>query len=128
MNTSGSPVIRSEKVGSQTILAQNRADGRPGPALEAAPMQRMADVVAAYFVVVVIGIALTSFFAWGFFGGERGWLLGLINGVSVLIIACPCALGLATPMSIMVATGRGTTQASRSGMRRPLNGCARSTR
>jgi Cu+-exporting ATPase len=109
MNTSGSLIIRSEKVGSQTVLAQIVQMVAQAQRSKA-PMQRMADVVAAYFVVVVIGIALTSFFAWGFFGGERGWLLGLINGVSVLIIACPCALGLATPMSIMVATGRGATQ------------------
>jgi len=67
-------------------------------------------VVAGYFVVVVVAIALASFFAWGFFGGEQGWVFGLINGVSVLIIACPCALGLATPMSIMVATGKAATQ------------------
>jgi Cu+-exporting ATPase len=72
-----------------------------------APMQRLADVVAGYFVVGVVLIALLSFFAWGLFGGERGWVFGLINSVSVLIIACPCALGLATPMSIMVATGKG---------------------
>ncbi|MGB4468974.1 MAG: heavy metal translocating P-type ATPase [Azovibrio sp.] len=109
LNTSGSLVIRSEKVGSQTVLAQIVQMVAQAQRSKA-PMQRMADVVAAYFVVVVIGIALSSFFAWGFFGGERGWLLGLINGVSVLIIACPCALGLATPMSIMVATGRGATQ------------------
>ena len=109
MNTSGSLVIRSEKVGSQTVLAQIVQMVAQAQRSKA-PMQRMADVVAAYFVVVVIGIALLSFFAWGVFGGERGWLLGLINGVSVLIIACPCALGLATPMSIMVATGRGATQ------------------
>ena len=88
MNTSGSLVIRSEKVGSQTVLAQIVQMVAQAQRSKA-PMQRMADVVAAYFVVVVIGIALTSFFAWGFFGGERGWLLGLINGVSVLIIACP---------------------------------------
>jgi Cu+-exporting ATPase len=70
----------------------------------------MADQVAGYFVLVVVGIALLSFFAWGIFGGEQGWQYGLINAVSVLIIACPCALGLATPMSIMVATGRAATQ------------------
>jgi Cu+-exporting ATPase len=74
-----------------------------------APMQRMADVVAGYFVVTVVGIALLTFFVWGFFGPEPSWVFGLINAVSVLIIACPCALGLATPMSIMVATGRGAT-------------------
>ena len=109
MNTSGSLVIRSEKIGAQTVLAQIVQMVAQAQRSKA-PMQRMADVVAAYFVVVVISIALLSFFAWGLFGGERGWLLGLINGVSVLIIACPCALGLATPMSIMVATGRGATQ------------------
>ena len=73
-------------------------------------MQRMADQVAGYFVVGVVGIALLTFFAWGFFGPEPSWVYGLINAVAVLIIACPCALGLATPMSIMVATGRGATQ------------------
>jgi Cu+-exporting ATPase len=74
-----------------------------------APMQRMADVVAGYFVVTVVGIALLTFFAWGLFGPEPAWVFGLINAVAVLIIACPCALGLATPMSIMVATGKGAT-------------------
>jgi Cu+-exporting ATPase len=74
-----------------------------------APMQRMADVVAGYFVVAVVIIALLSFFGWGLFGPEQGWVYGLVNAVAVLIIACPCALGLATPMSIMVATGKGAT-------------------
>lgn len=73
-------------------------------------MQRMADVVAGYFVMVVVAIAIATFFIWGFFGPQPSWVFGLINAVSVLIIACPCALGLATPMSIMVATGRGATQ------------------
>jgi len=72
-----------------------------------APMQRMADAVAAYFVVAVVAAALLTFFAWGLFGPEPRWVYGLVNAVSVLIIACPCALGLATPMSIMVASGRG---------------------
>jgi Cu+-exporting ATPase len=72
-------------------------------------MQRMADVVAGYFVVAVVAIAVLTFFAWGLFGPEQGWVFGLINAVAVLIIACPCALGLATPMSIMVATGKGAT-------------------
>jgi len=109
LNTSGSLVIRSEKVGAQTVLAQIVQMVAQAQRSKA-PMQRMADVVAGYFVVAVVGIALLSFFAWGLFGGERGWLFGLINGVSVLIIACPCALGLATPMSIMVATGKAATQ------------------
>ena len=109
MNTSGSLVIRSEKVGSQTVLAQIVQMVAQAQRSKA-PMQRMADVAAGYFVVVVVAIAAASFFAWGFFGGERGWVFGLINGVSVLIIACPCALGLATPMSIMVATGQAATQ------------------
>ena len=109
MNTSGSLVIRSEKVGSQTMLAQIVQMVAQAQRSKA-PMQRLADVVAGYFVVAVVGVALLSFFAWGLFGGEQGWVFGLINGVSVLIIACPCALGLATPMSIMVATGKAATQ------------------
>lgn len=109
MNTSGSLIIRSEKIGSETMLAQIVQMVAQAQRSKA-PMQRMADVVAGYFVIVVVAIALLSFFGWGFFGGEKGWLFGLINGVSVLIIACPCALGLATPMSIMVATGKAATQ------------------
>lgn len=109
MNTSGSLVIRSEKVGAQTMLAQIVQMVAQAQRSKA-PMQRLADVVAGYFVTVVVAIALLSFFAWGTFGGEQGWVFGLINGVSVLIIACPCALGLATPMSIMVATGKAATQ------------------
>jgi Cu+-exporting ATPase len=75
-----------------------------------APMQRMADQVARYFVVTVISIALLTFVVWGLVGPEPSWVYGLINAVAVLIIACPCALGLATPMSIMVATGKAATQ------------------
>ncbi|MFP5474632.1 MAG: heavy metal translocating P-type ATPase, partial [Gammaproteobacteria bacterium] len=75
-----------------------------------APMQRMADLVAGYFVLGVIAIAVTTLIVWGFFGPQPSWVYGFINAVAVLIIACPCALGLATPMSIMVATGRGATQ------------------
>jgi P-type Cu+ transporter len=70
----------------------------------------MADRVAGWFVMVVIGIAILSLLAWGFFGPEPSWVYGFINAVAVLIIACPCALGLATPMSIMVATGKAATQ------------------
>ncbi len=109
MNTTGSLVMRSETVGAQTVLAQIVQMVAQAQRSKA-PMQRMADVVAGYFVVAVVAIALLSFFGWGLLGGERGWVFGLINAVSVLIIACPCALGLATPMSIMVATGKGATQ------------------
>src|SRR5512138_2717016 len=109
LNTSGALVIRSERVGSQTVLAQivqMVADAQRSKA----PMQRLADRVAGYFVVTVVAVALISFLAWGLLGGAQGWQFGLINGVAVLIIACPCALGLATPMSIMVATGRAAAQ------------------
>ncbi len=109
MNTSGALVMRSEHVGSATVLSQI-VQMVAQAQRSRAPMQRMADVVAGYFVVTVVAIALLSFFAWGLFGPEQGWAFGLINAVAVLIIACPCALGLATPMSIMVATGRGATQ------------------
>jgi P-type Cu+ transporter len=109
INTSGALVMQSERVGSQTMLSQIVQMVAQAQRSKA-PMQRMADQVAGWFVLVVIGIALAAFFAWGLFGGEQGWQFGLINAVSVLIIACPCALGLATPMSIMVATGKAATQ------------------
>ena len=108
MNTSGALVMRSEHVGSATVLSQI-VQLVAQAQRSRAPMQRMADVVAGYFVVTVVAIALITFFAWGLFGPEQGWVFGLINAVAVLIIACPCALGLATPMSIMVATGKGAT-------------------
>lgn len=109
INFSGALVVRSEKVGSATVLAQIVQMVAQAQRSKA-PMQRMADVVAGYFVVTVVAIALLTFFGWGFFGPNPSWVYGLINAVAVLIIACPCALGLATPMSIMVATGRGATQ------------------
>jgi Cu+-exporting ATPase len=108
MNTSGALVMRSEHVGSATVLSQI-VQMVAQAQRSRAPMQRMADVVAGYFVVTVVAVALLTFFAWGFFGPEPSWVFGLINAVAVLIIACPCALGLATPMSIMVATGKGAT-------------------
>jgi Cu+-exporting ATPase len=108
MNTSGALVMRSEHVGSATVLAQI-VQMVAMAQRSRAPMQRMADQVAGYFVVGVVSIALLTFFGWGLFGPEPSWVYGLINAVAVLIIACPCALGLATPMSIMVATGRGAT-------------------
>lgn len=108
LNTSGTLVIRSERVGSSTVLAQI-VEMVAQAQRSKAPMQSLADHVAGYFVVAVVGIAVLSFFTWGFWGPEPGWVFGLINAVAVLIIACPCALGLATPMSIMVATGRAAT-------------------
>ncbi len=108
MNTSGALVMRSEHVGSATMLSQI-VQMVAQAQRSRAPMQRMADVVAGWFVMAVVGIAVLTFFAWGLFGPEPAWVYGLINAVAVLIIACPCALGLATPMSIMVATGKGAT-------------------
>ncbi len=105
MNTSGSLVIRADKIGADTLLSQivqlvaNAQRSR-------APMQRMADKVSYWFVLAVLSTALITLLVWGFFGPEPSWVYAILNAVSVLIIACPCALGLATPMSIMVATGR----------------------
>lgn len=109
INTNGALIMRSERVGSETMLSQIVQMVAQAQRSKA-PMQRMADVVASYFVLAVIFIAILTFFFWGMFGPEPRWVFGLINAVAVLIIACPCALGLATPMSIMVATGRGATQ------------------
>lgn len=109
LNTNGSLVIRSEKIGSQTVLAQI-VQMVAQAQRSRAPLQRMADVVAGYFVSAVVAIAILTFFVWGIWGPEPRWVYGMINAVAVLIIACPCALGLATPMSIMVATGRAATQ------------------
>lgn len=109
INSGGSLVIRSEKVGSQTVLSQIVqlvAQARRSRA----PMQRLADVVAGYFVSVVVVIAVLTLLGWGLFGPEPGWVYGFVNAVAVLIVACPCALGLATPMSIMAASGRAATQ------------------
>ncbi|HTF23457.1 MAG TPA: heavy metal translocating P-type ATPase [Candidatus Limnocylindria bacterium] len=106
LNTSGSFIMEAERVGSETMLAQivklvSEAQR------SRAPMQRLADRVASYFVPAVIGIAVLAFFGWILFGPEPRFAHALVAAVSVLIIACPCALGLATPMSIMVAVGRG---------------------
>ncbi|WP_137917497.1 copper-translocating P-type ATPase [Hydrogenophaga sp. 2FB] len=108
LNTSGALVMRSEHVGSDTVLSQI-VQMVAMAQRSRAPMQRMADQVAGYFVMGVVVAALLTFFGWGLFGPEPSWVYALINAVAVLIIACPCALGLATPMSIMVATGRGAT-------------------
>ena len=113
LNTNGALVMRADKVGSQTVLASIVQMVLQAQRSKA-PMQRMADQVAGYFVYAVVGIALLTFFVWGLFGpaggNESSWVYGLVNAVAVLIIACPCALGLATPMSIMVATGKAATQ------------------
>ncbi|HUQ29649.1 MAG TPA: heavy metal translocating P-type ATPase [Usitatibacter sp.] len=107
-NANGALVIRAEKVGSATMLAQI-VQMVAQAQRSRAPMQRMADGVAYWFVLGVLAVAVLTFLAWGFFGPEPRWLFALVNAVAVLIIACPCALGLATPMSIMVAMGRGAT-------------------
>ncbi len=106
LNTSGALVMQSQHVGSATVLSQI-VQMVALAQRSRVPMQRMADAVAGYFVYGVVVAALSTFFGWGLFGPEPSWVYGLINAVAVLIIACPCALGLATPMSIMVATGRG---------------------
>jgi Cu+-exporting ATPase len=109
LNTSGSLIMRAERVGSSTVLSQIVQMVAQAQRSKA-PMQRLADRVAGYFVTAVVLVALLSLFAWGLWGGPQGWQFGIINAVAVLIIACPCALGLATPMSIMVATGKAATQ------------------
>ncbi len=106
VNGTGSLLMRAEKVGAETMLArivQMVAEAQRSRA----PIQKLADRVSAWFVPVVIGVALLTFAVWAWIGPEPRLLHGLVNGVAVLIIACPCALGLATPMSIMVAMGRG---------------------
>ncbi len=106
LNTTGSFVYRAERVGADTMLAQivrlveQATESEP-------PIARLADRVSAWFFPVVLAIAATSFLAWTLFAPDRGWLYGLINAVSVLIIACPCALGLATPVSLVTGIGRG---------------------
>src|SRR5439155_24333721 len=106
LNGTGTLVMRAERVGADTLLA-----GIVRLVAEAqrsrAPIQRLADVVSSWFVPAVMVIAALAFFGWTFFGPEPRLAHAVVAAVSVLIIACPCALGLATPMSIMVASGRG---------------------
>ena len=106
MNRTGSFVFRATRVGSETTLARivalvEEAQG------SRAPIQRLADRVAAVFVPVVLVIAALTFAGWWLLGPEPALLFALTNAVAVLVIACPCAMGLATPTAIMVATGRG---------------------
>ena len=108
MNSSGALVVRATKVGSDTMLAQIvRLVG--SAQRSRAPIQRMADKVSGWFVPVVIGAALLTFALWSIYGPEPRMAYGLVAAVSVLIIACPCALGLATPISIMVGVGKGAS-------------------
>ena len=106
VNTTGSFVMRAERIGADTLLAQivrMVSDAQRSRA----PIQRLADVVSSWFVPAVVLIAVVTSLGWGFFGPEPRLAYAVVNAVAVLIIACPCALGLATPMSIMVGTGRG---------------------
>jgi Cu+-exporting ATPase len=108
VNGTGTLVMRAERVGSETLLAQivqMVAEAQRSRA----PIQQLADVVAGYFVPIVVGAASLTFIIWAVWGPEPRMAHAIVNAVAVLIIACPCALGLATPMSIMVAMGRGAT-------------------
>ncbi len=106
LNGTGSFVMRAERVGAETVLSQIVALVAQAQRSRA-PIQSLADKVSSWFVPAVIGVAVIAFLAWAMFGPEPSLAYGLIAAVAVLIIACPCALGLATPLSIMVATGRG---------------------
>jgi Cu+-exporting ATPase len=106
INGTGSIIMRAERVGGDTLLAQIvRMVGEAQRSR--APIQRLADRIAAWFVSAVVGVAVVAFVAWARWGPEPRLAMALVSAVAVLIIACPCALGLATPMAIMVATGRG---------------------
>jgi Cu+-exporting ATPase len=108
VNGTGSFIMRAERVGSDTLLAQIvRMVGEAQRSR--APIQRLADLVSSYFVPAVVIVAVVTFIIWALIGPQPRMAYALVNSMAVLIIACPCALGLATPMSIMVATGRGAT-------------------
>lgn len=108
INGTGMFVMRAEKVGSEMLLARIVAMVAEAQRSRA-PIQKLADVVSGYFVPAVVVVAILTFFVWAMVGPEPAMTHALIHAVTVLIIACPCALGLATPMSIMVATGKGAT-------------------
>jgi Cu+-exporting ATPase len=108
VNGTGSLIMKAEKVGSDTLLAQivhMVAEAQRSRA----PIQKLADVIAGYFVQIVVSIAIITFIVWAWVGPEPRYVYALVNAVAVLIIACPCALGLATPVSIMVSMGKGAT-------------------
>lgn len=108
VNGTGAFIVRAERVGSDTLLAQIVRMVSEAQRSRA-PIQRLADTVSAWFVPLVILASIITFVVWGLLGPEPRFVFALVNAVAVLIIACPCALGLATPMSIMVGTGRGAT-------------------
>jgi len=108
VNATGSFIMRAERVGSETLLAQIVRMVSEAQRSRA-PIQKLADVAAGYFVPIVVGSAVLTFIVWAIAGPSPRLAHALVNAVAVLIIACPCALGLATPMSIMVATGKGAT-------------------
>ena len=109
VNGTGSVVLEAQRVGSETLLAQIVRMVSEAQRTRA-PIQRLVDIVSAYFVLAVIVVAALTFVVWALFGPEPRMAFAIVNAVSVLIIACPCALGLATPMSIMVGVGRGATE------------------
>jgi len=109
VNGTGSIVMQAQRVGSETLLAQIVRMVSEAQRTRA-PIQRLADIVSAYFVLAVLVVAALTFVVWALFGPEPRMAYAIVNAVAVLIIACPCALGLATPMSIMVGVGRGATE------------------
>jgi Cu+-exporting ATPase len=109
VNGTGSIIMEAERVGSETLLAQIIRMVSEAQRTRA-PIQRLADIVSGYFVVAVLVVAALTLIVWALFGPEPRMAYAIVNAVSVLIIACPCALGLATPMSIMVGVGRGATE------------------
>src|SRR5690606_29611241 len=108
VNGTGTLIMVAERVGSETLLAQI-VEMVAQAQRTRAPVQRLADTVAAWFVPAVVAIAIATFVVWSLAGPEPAMAYALINAIAVLIIACPCALGLATPMSIMVAVGKGAS-------------------
>ena len=109
VNQTGSFLFRAERVGKDTMLSQI-VDMVANAQRSRAPIQRVVDQVAAWFVPIVLAISVITFIVWAVFGPSPQLANALINAVAVLIIACPCALGLATPMSIMVGVGRGAKE------------------
>ena len=107
-NTTGGLVMRADKVGAETLLARIVAMVADAQRSRA-PIQRLVDVVSGWFVLAVLAAAVLTFVAWSVWGPAPRFAYAIVNAVAVLIIACPCALGLATPMSVMVAAGTGAT-------------------